>query len=145
MLSVFALYGPIFFNTTDAGNGHILGDFYGIGAPGGYHFAARSHEIPLKPLLREHLGASVEPREFFQFLRCETLRTFCGNNAAVGCFEECDHVEYLITLKILYYCRLPKGKLMPMLALVELPVGMPCLENLLMRRSMPAKMLKPFV
>ena len=40
VLGVRAADGEVFLDAADARDAHVLGDFYGVGAPGGNHFAA---------------------------------------------------------------------------------------------------------
>ena len=44
VLGVRAADGEVFLDTADARDAHVLGDFHGVGAPGGNHFAARTYE-----------------------------------------------------------------------------------------------------
>ena len=48
IISIFILNSPIFLNTFDAGERHVLRDLNGIGAPRGNHFPAGTYEIAVQ-------------------------------------------------------------------------------------------------
>ena len=57
----------------DAGHAHVLGDFHGVGAPGGYHLAARAHESTFHGGGAQGLGSGEGPGKFGAFIVGELM------------------------------------------------------------------------
>ena len=76
------------YNAVDA---HVLGDFNGIGAPGGYHFFAGAYERTGEGTRFQRGGAMQQPAEAF-VVRC---REFAGRlyqvDGVFALLEESDH------------------------------------------------------
>ena len=61
VVGIFAGHSPVFLNTLDALESHVLGNLDGVGRPRGHHLAARSYEIAVQPLCVLQRGIAVEP------------------------------------------------------------------------------------
>ena len=65
VFSLLVGYGIVFLDTTDALDGHILGNLNGIGAPGGNHFPAGADEETVQGFSFNDGSSAIEPTKFF--------------------------------------------------------------------------------
>ncbi len=83
----------VFFDAGDAGDGHILGDFHGIGAPRRDHGSTWADEGPRELGLVQHGLVSEEPAEFVQVFFFGHFVCLDGENLCGRLTEEKDHDE----------------------------------------------------
>ena len=91
-VGVFVLYGEILFNTGNAIQSHVLGDFYGIRTPRSNHFAARTNEMSFQVFFTFGGGFSKKPAEFVAFCLGECVVTFYGHHALGWGSEKKNHI-----------------------------------------------------
>ena len=95
MVSVFVFYREILFNTGNAIQSHVLGDFYGIRTPRSNHFAAWTNEMSFQIVFTFGGGFSKKPAEFVDVCLGKYVVAFYGYHALGWGLEKKNHTEYL--------------------------------------------------
>ena len=88
MVGVLVLHGEVLLYACHTCDGHVLGDFHRIGAPGGHHLASWSNEVPAEGLLRQCLCSTVEPAKFLCVFCAQGLGALCGDDAPLWSLEK---------------------------------------------------------
>ncbi len=91
MGGILTLHGEVLLNTRNAGETHVLRDLNGIGAPGGYHLAARSHKETVELLCFQQRSVTVKPAEGLLLLVTGLMVYLSGNDILLGSLEEKNH------------------------------------------------------
>ena len=80
-----------FFDARDALQSHVLGDFYGVGAPRCDHFFARTDEFAFDGCGNERGGAAKQPGELFLFFVTEAMVGLNGYYFSSTFLKEYNH------------------------------------------------------
>lgn len=75
----------------DALEAHVLGDFHGVGAPGGNHLLAGPDEAALDGCGAQGGGSVKEPSELFSLLGGELVIRLYGVNQIRAFLKKYDH------------------------------------------------------
>ena len=92
MFRVGRSYGKILLYTRNAVEIHVLRNLYGIGAPGSYHFAARTYEPAFQRFTFFKNGVAIEPAEFLHFIGRELTVHFRGYDALLRSSKKQYHI-----------------------------------------------------
>ena len=94
VVGIFAADSPVFFDTANAVDGHILCDFHSVGAPRCYHFSARTNEVACQVLFFLDGCSAIEPNEFFYLFCSKCMIGFRSDNALLRSLEESYHHSF---------------------------------------------------
>ncbi len=91
VLGIRGVHREVFLDATDSLQGHVLGDFHRIGAPGSHHFTTRAYEIPTQLLIIHQLGIAVKPSKFAYFIFGKFVIRLRGDHTFRPCPEKKNH------------------------------------------------------
>ena len=83
MLRLGRVHGEEFLYAADALEAHVLRDFHGIGAPGGDHLPAGTHEIAFQGLRFLQFRVAIEPAQFVYLGLAGLVVNLRGDDTAV--------------------------------------------------------------
>ena len=99
VLGVLVCHGEVLLDAHDAFDGHVLGDFHGIGAPGGHHLAAWADEVAFERLALDGRSLAVEPTKFSGLFLRQRMLALRSDDAVLQRLEKTNsHIWFLCDL-----------------------------------------------
>ena len=87
-LGLLVLHREVFLYACNALYSHVLCYLHGIGTPGSYHLAARTHEATCQMVCFQHFGLAIQPAQLFYLGLGQNLGTFRSDDALLRCLKE---------------------------------------------------------
>ena len=81
VVGVLVGYGEVLFDAGNTAEAHVLGDFYGVGAPRGDHLTARTYKVAAQLFVTFGCSVAEQPAEFLAIGLRESVVAFYGDDA----------------------------------------------------------------